>query len=419
MNILKQQIWNQVLDGFAKRHGNGLLDLWFKHTRPLSFSKGLFVLGVPNLFVREWLEKKYIKDVEELFLEITGSPVKVTVKIDGYLFRFMNEMETEARQTRRKQEKAAARVETGDGRFTVRPECKVAASAFDKVVRDAPACTFNPLFFYGPAGIGKTHLVGQFLARAKRTGFYTEAQSIDALQFAREFNAAARVGNRVRFRGKVLRTDLLVLEEVHRLKGKIKTQLELLSILKYLVDRQRQVVITSRHHPRDIDLFEDSLASFMLSGMVVSILGYGAPSLVEILQQKAKEADMSVPPTLIEAVSQISALSIGEQMQLIKRVVSLASMKNEAPTAGFLREHFPEYETGEIGEDRVDRIIDLVARYTGVDRDQIASSSKVRRVVEARYLVIYLASTLLKTSSRKLCRWLGNVALGQQIPYPR
>jgi len=93
LNILVKDIWNQVTEGFTRLHGKALKDLWLKHTRPLSFSKGLFVLGVPNHFIQEWLEKKYIQDFEKLFLEITGSPVKIKIKIDGYLYRLMKEMQ--------------------------------------------------------------------------------------------------------------------------------------------------------------------------------------------------------------------------------------------------------------------------------------------------------------------------------------
>ncbi len=419
MNLLTQHIWNQVRDGFAERHGNGLRDLWFKHTRPLSFSRGLFVLGVPNLFVREWLEKKYVKDVEELFHEITGSPVKVIIKIDGYLYRLMTEVENETRQNRAQREAQRAAVGTDrPGAFVVRPENKIAHSAFEKVLRDAPASTFNPLFVYGPASVGKTLLVDRFLDKAKRTSFFSEIKDIDALRFASEFNAAARVGNRIRFRGNVLRSDLMVFEEVHRLKGKIKTQLELLATLKYLVDRQRQVVITSRHHPRDIDLFEDSLASFLLSGMVISILGYSVDSIVEIHSDKLKLKKRKVPPTLVEAVARISSLNIGEQQELIDKVLALAARKNETPTASFFKEHFAEYDTGVAGEDRIDQIIDLVARVKGVERSLIMSNSKVRKVVEARYLVIYLATTLLKTSSRRISRWLGNIS-PSVVPYAK
>lgn len=419
MNLLTQHIWNQVRDGFAERHGNGLRDLWFKHTRPLSFSRGLFVLGVPNLFVREWLEKKYVKDVEELFHEITGSPVKVIIKIDGYLYRLMTEVDEEARQNRTRREAQADGIGPGrPGAFVVRPENKIAHSAFEKVLRDAPASTFNPLFVYGPSGVGKTLLVKRFLDKAKRTSFFSEVKEVDALRFASEFNAAARVGNRIRFRGGVLRSDLLVFEEVHRLKGKIKTQLELLSTLKYLVDRQRQVVISSRYHPRDIDLFEDSLASFLLSGMVISILGYSVESVVEIHSDRLKLKNQNVPPTLVEAVARISSLTIGEQQDLIDQVLSLAARKGETPTASFFKEHFAEYDTGAAGEDRIDRIIDLVARVKAVDRTLIMSNSKVRKVVEARYLVIYLASTLLKTSSRRISRWLGNIS-PSVVPYAK
>ena len=418
MNLLSQHIWNQVRDGFAQRHGNALRDLWFKHTRPLNFSRGLFVLGVPNLFVREWLEKKYVKDIEELFQEITGSPVKVLIKIDGYMYRLMNEISQGAPKRTEGRGSQAGAPEEKSPPFVTRPENKIAGSAFDKVLRDAPASTFNPLFLYGPAGTGKTHLIRQFVGKAKRTSYFSAVDVIDALKFASGFNAAARVGNRVRFRGGVLRSDLLVIEEVHRLKGKIKTQLELLSILKYLVERQRQVVITSRHHPRDIDLFEDSLASFLLSGMMISILGYSFEGMVEILSKKISDKKASAPPTLVEAVARVKSIGIDKRVKLIERTVSLAELKGETATAAFFKEHFPDYDAGIISEDRVDQIIDLVARRRGVERSQITSNSKVRKVVEARYLVIYLATTLLKTSSRRISRWLGNIS-PSIVPYAR
>lgn len=419
MNLLTLNLWEQVCEGFASRHSTVLRDLWFKHTRPLSFSRGVFVLGVPNLFVREWLEKKYVHEIEELFQEITGSPVKILIKIDGYLYRLMNEMKTDPAGTKPSRLTPSEHDEQIPGPFVVRPENKIACSAFEKVLHDAPACTFSPLFFYGPPGTGKSHLVRQFLCQAKQTSFFSSIRMVDALAFASEFRKAARGGDRVRFRGEILRTDLLVLDEIHRLKGKIKTQLEFLSILKYLGERQRQVILVSRHHPRDIEYFDDSLASFCLSGMVISILGYSVGSIVEINAQKIRAEGLTAPPTLLETIARLKGLGIDEQMRLIRKVVGYAEERNEAPTAQFFRAHFPTYESEAAGiEDRVERIIELVVEATGVEREMITSASKVRKVVEARYLVIYLASTLLKISSRRITRWLGNIS-PSIVPYAK
>lgn len=419
LNLLKLEIWGQVRDGFARRHGNAIRDLWFKHTRPLSFSRGLFVLGVPNLFIKEWLEKKYVAELEEIFKDLTGSPVRILVRIDGYTYRLMKEMGDEpSPPVGAEPPEKPAGVEPACPRFVVRPECKIACSSFEKILRDAPGSTFNPLLLYGPAGVGKTHLIRHFVERAKSSAFFSEVKVIDALQFASEFSAAARAGDRVRFRGSILRGELLVVEEAHRLKNKLKTQLELLSILKYLVERQRQVVITSRHHPRDIDFFEDPLASFFLSGMVVSISGYSTGSQVEILTQKVTREVNTLQPTLVEAVARIGSLDLARKEELIWKVIATAESKDEAPTSAFFRKHFPEYESSVAGEDRVDHIIDLVSRSRDVDRDLVASNCKVRKVVEARYLVIYLATTLLKISSRRISRWLGNIS-PSIVPYAR
>lgn len=413
MNLLVQDIWDQVVEGFVRLHGQALMDLWLKHTRPLSFNKGLFVLGVPNLFIREWLEKKYARDLEQLFVEVTGCPIKVMIKIDGYLYRLMKENQG-----------ALGKNTPGEGvderavaQYVVRPENRLVHSAFERILRE-PAQTFNPLYFYGPKGVGKTHLVLQFLRKAKRSNRFPARYMVGAVQFANEFGAAARIGDRVRFRGAVLRSDLLILEDVQELEGKLKVQLELLSIVKYLTERSRQVVITSSQHPRDIQLMQGPLASFLLSGMVVSIPGYSLNSAVEVLSARCQEKGIQVPPPLIETVARTSNGGLDGFMSLIERVVELAACKGVTPSPSFLKEHFPEYAQVRLGEDAVDRIIELVSQRLDVDRELVASNAKIRKVVEARHLVIYLASYLLQTPSRRICRWLGNIS-PSIVPYAR
>ncbi|MFH1998618.1 MAG: DnaA/Hda family protein [Planctomycetota bacterium] len=415
MNLLVQDIWDQVIEGFVQHHGQSLKDLWLKHTRPLSFSKGLFVLGVPNLFIQEWLEKKYLKDIEDLFVEITGCPIKIMLKIDGYLYRIMKETQGVLRGPGKGENPITPLPEMT--RFVVRPENRLVYSAFERILREPPG-TFNPLYFYGPRGVGKTHLLDQFMEKVKENSSFPTWYKGDAETFAREFSHAARIGDRVRFRGAILRCDLLIIEDVHNLEGKLKIQLELLSMLKYLTERSRQVVVTSAYHPRDIQFMQNPLASFLLSGMVVSNPGYSLNSLVEILSNRCKDRGLNLPPSLIETVARSSSGGLKGFMELIERVVELAELKKEPPTPSFLKEHFPEYATISIGEDSIDRIIELVSKKLEVDRDLIASNAKMRKIVLARHLVIYLASSLLQTPSRRICRWLGNIS-PSIVPYAK
>ncbi|MHC4943649.1 MAG: DnaA ATPase domain-containing protein [Planctomycetota bacterium] len=413
MNLLVQDIWEQVVEGFVRLHGKALRDLWLQHTRPLSFTKGLFVLGVPNLFIREWLEKKYLDDLEKLFLDVTGCPVKIMLKIDGYLYRLMKE-----NQGALKTEPVEQKIDDREAaRFVVRPENRLVHSAFERILREPPG-TFNPLYFYGPNGVGKTHLVQQFLKKARRVNRFPAWHLVGAEKFAREFHHAARIGDRVRFRGAILHCDLLIIEDVQEMEGKLKIQMELLSILKYLTERSRQVVITSACHPRDIQFMQNSLASFLLSGMVVSVAGYGLNSAVEILSARCKEKGLQVPPPLVETVARSSNGGLHGFMELIEQVLKLADLKGDTPSPAFLKEHFPEYSSVGIGEDAVDRIINLVSKKMRVERELVTSNVKIRKVVLARHLVIYLASSLLRTPSRRICRWLGNIS-PSIVPYAR
>jgi len=422
LNVLAKDIWKQVTEGFTHLHGKGLKDLWLKHTRPLSFSKGLFILGVPNLFVQEWLEKKYVKDIEKIFKEVTGSPVKIMIKIDGYLYRLIKEMQGDLDSDKkdihgkRKPENNDNEIST-DISYVVRPENRLVYSAFERILREPPGM-FNPLYFFGPGGVGKSLLVRNFLDKAKNLKRFPTWYKVGAVEFAQEFQRAARIGNRVQFRGAILRCDLFILEDLQEVEGKLKLQLELLSILKYLTERSRQVIITSSMHPRDIKLIENPLASFLLSGMVVSVAGYSLNSTVEILSVLCKEMGFNAPPTLIETVARTSTGGLRGLFGIIKKVVKLASLKDAAPTPQFLKEHFPEFSKVNLGVDSVDRIINLVSDRMGVKQEQIASNSKIRKAVLARHMVIYLASTLMKTPARRICRWLGNIS-PSIVPYAR
>ena len=449
LNVLVQDIWNQVLEGFSRHHGKAILDLWLKHTRPMSFSKGLFILGVPNLFVQEWLERKYIRDLEGLFVEVTGCPVKVITRIDGYLYRLMKENRGKSEsemlpgatgrtespasmtplsrrgglnsQSRDSESRAESTIETDRDvdpvHYVVRPENRLVFSAFERILREPPGL-FNPLYFFGPEGVGKSLLVRHFLKRSREQDRFPCSYRVRASEFAREFSAAARIGNRVRFRGAILRSDLFILEDLDELQGKLKLQAELLSVLKYLTERSRQVIITSEAHPRDIGLIENSLISFLLSGMTVSIPGYGLNSTVEILSEQCSLKGLKVPPTLIEAVAKTSQGGLKGLFTLIQQSVDLAEQNNEAHTPRFLKEHFPQFSRIPLSEDSVEMIIQRVSSRLNVTRDQIASNVKIRKVVVARHLVIYLASTLLKTSARRICRWLGNIS-PSIVPYAK
>ena len=417
MNLLVQDIWNQVLDGFTHRHSAALRDLWLKHTRPLSFNKGLFVLGVPNLFIREWLERKYLQDLEALFTEVTGSRVKVMLRIDGYLYRLMRKMHGEDRGSGGERTEAEPIPSPYAGTFVVRPENRLVYSLFERLLRE-PTGGFNPLYFYGPEGVGKTHLLERFLRRTEENGRFASCRKVDAETFARECGRAARVGDRVRFRGAILRCHLFALDDVHELEGKLKIQQELLSILKYLVERNRQVLITGTRHPRDIRLFDGGLASFLLSGMVVSVQGYGVNSMVEILSRRCSEKGIDVPPSLVENVARNGRGSVHVLIRLLEEVAARAEALGELPTPAFLKKHFPAYASFTQGEDSVDRIIHLVSRRMEVDRSLIASNSKRRSAVTARHLVIYLATRHLNTPSRRICRWLGNIS-PSIVPYAR
>src|SRR5262249_41018476 len=142
---------------------------------------------------------------------------------------------------------------------------------------------FNPIFIHGPTGCGKTALMRWYLETNAREKGSVPCFCTTGEEFTRRFTRGIRGGNAAAFRGDIVANEMLVLDQAHRLADRLATQAELLSILKYFLERQRQVILLSRHSPRDILHLDSNLRSYFLSGLVLGMTDLSAPSRVTVL----------------------------------------------------------------------------------------------------------------------------------------
>lgn len=279
--------------------------------------------------------------------------------------------------------------------FVVGP-CNRLAHAAARTMLEMPAPSSSQscadiLFVCSAAGLGKTHLaqaVGRALCqeadkRRVRLAYLT------AEDFTTQFVQASRFGSMDDFRERFRHLDMLLLEDVHFLRGKDKTQEELLSTIKALQDHGGRVVLTSSFAPRDLAGVDSQLVSRFCSGFVASIERPGRETRLDILRDKARRGCVILP----DSVADLLAERVTGDVRLLESCVRNLALKARllgCPVSEDMALEVIHSVASEHSALSLESVVDLVCRSFQLTPAQLASRSRRQDLVTARNTVFYL-----------------------------
>lgn len=215
--------------------------------------------------------------------------------------------------------------------FVIGPANRLAAAAARRVA-DVPGTTYNPLFMYGPSGLGKTHLLTAIGHRTQRVhGLRVLYLTLE--QLMEEVSAAFEAGDRDAFRGRLGGTGILLMDDVQFLAGQRQAQEELIRAWDALSARGAQVVLSSDRPPQEIDGLDDRLVSRLSGGLLVDI---GAPDFetrVAIARRKAEERGHALPADVCRALARVAFTNVRELQGALNRVIAIEELEDRAVPA--------------------------------------------------------------------------------------
>jgi chromosomal replication initiator protein len=282
------------------------------------------------------------------------------------------------------------------------------AHAAAVAVAEAPGKAYNPLLIYGDSGLGKTHLlhaIGHYV-RSLFNG--ARVRYVSSEEFTNEFINAIRDDRQDRFKRRYRDVDVLLIDDIQFLEGKIQTQEEFFHTFNTLHNANKQIVITSDRAPKRLEALEDRLRNRFEWGLITDVQPPDLETRIAILRKKAATERMTAPPDVLEFIASKIQTNIRELEGALIRVTAFASL-NRQPVDLTLAEIVLKDLIPEGGEPEITAalIIAQTAAYFGMSIDDLCGASRSRVLVTGRQIAMYLCRELTELSLPKIGQQFG------------
>ena len=458
-------IWPNVLSTIEREEGatagqRAFLPL----VRPIGLLEGTAVIAVPDDFTRNQIEGRFRAVLVATLCEALGEEVQLAVTVDPDAARQIETTDPGLRPLREAREDRPDRAEdlslegsdgepkhayrlhddrglesdpfvpTGrirtDGsprRTQPRPDAEPArlnpkytfdtfvigssnrfAHAAAVAVAEAPAKAYNPLFIYGESGLGKTHLLHAIGHYARSLYAGARVKYVSSEEFTNEFINSIRDDKAATFQRRYREIDVLLVDDIQFLQGKVQTQEEFFHTFNTLHNADKQIVITSDLPPKLLQAFEDRMRSRFEWGLITDVQPPDLETRIAILRKKAAQERLTAPDDVLEYIASKIASNIRELEGALIRVTAFGSLNKQPVDLGLAELVLKDLitESG-IPEITASLIMAQTAQYFDVTIDDLCGTSRSRVLVTARQISMYLCRELTDLSLPKIGQQFG------------
>ena len=407
-------LWDEALIDLRTQVTGAAQRTWLDTTKPVGFLNGTVVLAAANTFARDQLEARYGPTLRAALSRVAGRPLQVVITVH-----------TQEEETQRPHDEPDAPAEpvteragTGDPDPALNPKYTFEqfviggsnrfahAAAF--AVAEAPAKSYNPLFVYGGAGLGKTHLlqaVGHYAASLYPR---LHVRYVTSEQFTNEFIDAISNGRQRTFQRRYRDVDILLIDDIQFLATKERTQEEFFHTFNALHNAEKQIVISSDRPPKQMGRLEERLRTRFEWGLITDVQPPDLETRLAILRKKSAQEHLVIPDEVLELIATRISSNIRELEGALIRVTAFASIQGSDASPQLaqmvLKDLFPDAGSSTIS---VTHIMSETATYFGLTVDDLCSASRTRQLVAARQIAMYLTRELTELSLPKIGQAFG------------
>jgi chromosomal replication initiator protein len=396
-----KEIWQSALGKLQIQVSKANYTTWLKDSQGVSCDDDAFIVGVPNVFVAEWLSKRLYPVVRKTLVDITGKDIDVRFEIHSPEQPLASPL---APQTDGGTSTKATRYRfnpkyTFDN-FVVSDSNRLAYAAAVEVAEN-PGTGYNPLFIHGTTGQGKTHLLHAIGHLTTSNGL--QAACITAEQFANEFVLAIRENQVDKFRSKFRSLHVFLVDDVHFLLDKKQTLQCFLHTFNELYSNNRQIVMTADCAPKDMHPLSAKFKSRLEGGLVVDLQPPDFQTRLNILRVKAQQ--MMVPE--LEGVLPIVAEKVCDNVRQLEGALVYLAAQVKLSGASITPETIDKLLTTMTCRRDIKQVLRTVADYFGIPPEELTSKKRDKKTALARHVAIYLLRDRYNCSLSEIGKELG------------
>lgn len=395
------QIWADALEIIKPEMAAVSFATWIEPIEPYLFEDKTFILTTNTQFMQGQINTKYLNLISNSISAVVGKDVRAKIILDSEKENY------EVTETKHEEQKNRnTNVMNINSKYTfdsfVVGEGNRLAHAASLAVAETPAGAYNPLFLYGCSGLGKTHLmhaIGNFIAENNPN---LKIMYITSEAFTNELINAIKDNKNEAFRNKYREIDVLLIDDIQFIGGKKQTEEEFFHTFNHLHQADKQIVISSDRHPREMNTLEERLRTRFEWGLTCDIQSPDYETRVAILQKKLQTLNTRVPDEVIDFIAKNVNSNIRELEGALTRITAYANLSGTEINLSVAQSNLKEYCSA---ENKIYTLADInkcVADYYDVTTDDILSKKKPKNIAVARQMAMYICRMLLDYSLNRI-----------------
>jgi chromosomal replication initiator protein len=414
-----EAVWNATAQLLKAQVSEGVWYSTFNDVVAVTSENDSLRLQVPNAHVRDRIVTRYRPLVIDALDEIGESDRELIIDIsdvalaDDTIVEDLDDLDLETAPQK------AAQPNNGKGnviglnpRYTFENFVKGASNQFALAaalrVAETPARSYNPLFIYGSAGLGKTHLLQAIGWYVHAHYAHYEVRYVSTETFLNEYVDAIRTNTTAAFKRRYRDVDVLLIDDIQFMEGKEGLQEEFFHTFNSLHGANKQIVISSDRMPDAIPTLEDRLRGRFRWGLITDIQPPDMETRLAILRNKAERDNTPLPDDVLEFIATNITSNIRELEGALIRVTAYANLTREAPSITMAEQQLADLLTATAPKHRTDEeMLAEIAGYVNFTVEALKGKSRQRPLVSARQIAMYVFRDMTELSYPAIARLFG------------
>ncbi len=408
-------IWEAVKFSFRDQYAQAIIDLWFGNLKVHSYENNVITFSTISEFAYKIVNEKYIPVIQKGFSEQLGfepeirlifngtptSPEQIMQSITGEDAKAeippqetkTAEAPKELPKTEGKREGALPPIynfEYTFENFIVGNSNKFAHAAC-RAVAERPASDYNPLFIYGPSGLGKTHLMSAVVNEIKKKKSDLRVLFIKGDEFTNQMIECLAKQEMHKFHEQYRNCDILLIDDIQFIAGKTSTQEEFFHTFNTLYEERKQIILSSDRPPKDIPTLEERLKTRFEWGLLADIQPPDLELRIAIIKKKAEQVSIDIPDDVLTFLAENLRSNIRQIEGAVKKFSALSFLEGKRISMDLAKSYISALIGGAQPVNvTVDKIFGAIQSKYGITKGELVGKKRTKEIASARHISVFL-----------------------------